>query len=266
MTTSSDIKSQSHIQNHKELSDAQLLRYSRHIMLPSMDIDGQTALWNAHVLVIGVGGLGCSAAQYLVAAGIGQITLVDDDVVELNNLQRQVLHTEGRVGVDKTESAKLALSQINSDVSITTITQRLDDAALLNTIAQHDIVLDCTDNLSSRQGINAACFVTKTPLVSGAAIRFEGQVSTYTMQPDTACYACVARLFAQPKLTCSEAGVLSPIVGMVGCIQAAEAIKTIASIGEVLSGKLLMIDGLSMAFNTLNIQPDLACRVCRRSE
>jgi molybdopterin/thiamine biosynthesis adenylyltransferase len=248
VTTSTDIKSKSHIQNHKELSDAQLLRYSRHIMLPSMDIDGQTALWNARVLVIGVGGLGCSAAQYLVAAGLGQVTLVDDDVVELNNLQRQVLHTEGRVGVAKTESAKLALSQINSDVSITSITQRLDDAALLNTIAQHDIVLDCTDNLNSRQGVNAACFATKTPLVSGAAIRFEGQVSTYTMQPDTACYACV---------------VLSPIVGMVGCIQAAEAIKTIASIGEVLSGKLLMIDGLSMTFNTLNIQPDLACRVCR---
>ena len=134
MTTSTDIKSKSHIQNHKELSDAQLLRYSRHIMLPSMDIDGQTALWNARVLVIGVGGLGCSAAQYLVAAGLGQVTLVDDDVVELNNLQRQVLHTEGRVGVAKTESAKLALSQINSDVSITSITQRLDDAALRNMI------------------------------------------------------------------------------------------------------------------------------------
>lgn len=257
------ISSSNNGKKHSELSDAQLLRYSRHIMLPVMDIDGQTALWHARVLIIGVGGLGCSAAQYLVAAGVGQITLVDDDVVELNNLQRQVLHTEERVGLAKTQSAKLALSQINSEVIINTITQRLDDAALLEAVTQHDIVLDCTDNLSSRQGINQACFTAKTPLVSGAAIRFEGQVSTYTMQPNSPCYACVSGLFAQPNLTCSEAGVLSPIVGMVGCIQAIEAIKCIASIGELLSGKLLIIDGLSMTFNTLAIKPNPICAVCQ---
>lgn len=247
----------------EELTDAQLMRYSRHIMLPSMDIDGQIALWQARVLIIGIGGLGCAAAQYLAASGVGHLVLVDDDVVEDTNLQRQVLHTEQRVGALKTQSAKNALAQINSQITIDTIDSRLNEAQLTEQCQQASLVLDCTDNAATRSLINQVCWQTQTALVSGAAIRFEGQVSCFTMQANMPCYQCLAHLFDAPSLTCSQAGVLSPIVGVVGALQAVEAIKYIAKIGTGLNGKLLMIDGLSMDFQTMSLPVNPNCSVCQ---
>lgn len=246
----------------KTLSDTQLMRYSRHIMLNEMDIDGQEQLYNSKLLIIGVGGLGCAAAQYLVASGIGEITLVDDDVVEKNNLQRQILHTEQSVGLTKCQSAKQQLQQLNSDIVINTIERRLDDNELLAQVSQHNVVLDCTDNLTSRNAINQACFNVKVPLVSGAAIRFEGQVSVFSMQTNSPCYHCVSSLFGEQNLTCVDAGVLSPLVGMVGSMQAIETIKLLANIGTNLTGKLLMIDAKDMQINTFAVPKLPHCDVC----
>jgi molybdopterin-synthase adenylyltransferase len=244
------------------LTDEQLMRYSRHIMLPSIDIDGQEAIWNSRVLIIGLGGLGCAASQYLAAAGVGQLTLVDDDVVEKTNLQRQVLHIESQLGLNKTASAKLSLTQINSEISITTIDHRLDNDELTEQIVAHDLVLDCTDNLATRKQLNEVCFATKTPLVSGAAIRFEGQVSTFLMSDNTPCYECVSHIFGEQALTCSEAGILAPVVGMVGTMQATEALKVITQVGQVLSSKLLLIDAATMEFKPFSIPKNPNCRVC----
>ncbi|WP_199609634.1 molybdopterin-synthase adenylyltransferase MoeB [Flocculibacter collagenilyticus] len=246
----------------KALTDAQLMRYSRHIMMPSIDIDGQEALWNSNILIIGMGGLGCAAAQYLAASGVGKLTLVDDDEVEHSNLQRQVLHVEQSVGLSKTESAKLTLATINSEVSIHCINKRLNDTELEKAIKAHTLVLDCTDNLTSRNQINRLCHQTNVPLVSGAAIRMEGQVATFTMQHNHPCYHCLSHLFGEQTLTCSEAGILSPVVGLVGCIQATEAIKFITQIGDTLSGKILVIDAATMQFNQFAITKHPACNVC----
>ena len=248
--------------NLRPLSDPQLLRYSRHIMLPSMDIDGQERLWNASVLIIGVGGLGCAVSQYLAASGVGTLTLVDDDRVDKTNLQRQILHSEQAVGLPKVASAKKSLEAINSEIRINTIAARLDAEALAGQVANHDIIVDCCDNLATRNQINRACFDTHTPLVSGAAIRMEGQVSSFTMQDDAPCYACVSSLFGEQELTCSESGILSPVVGIIGTIQATETLKLITGVGEPLSGKLLMLDAASMSFNTFNINKMANCPVC----
>lgn len=246
----------------KPLSDQQLMRYSRHIMLPSMDIDGQEKLFNSNALIIGQGGLGCAVSQYLVSSGIGSVTLVDDDKVESTNLQRQVLHTESSVGLNKCQSAKQSLSQINSEVQINIIEQRLHNEGLEKQIMQHDIVIDCTDNLATRNELNKVCFKTQTPLVSGAAIRFEGQVATYTMKDDTPCYQCVSGFFGEQVLTCSEAGILSPVVGIIGSIQATEAIKQLTGVGKVLSGRLLTLDAATMQFNEFKLTKNAHCGVC----
>ena len=249
----------------RPLSDEQLMRYSRHIMLPSMDIDGQERLWNARVLIIGLGGLGCAVSQYLAASGIGTITLVDDDTVDKTNLQRQVLHGESKVGQEKVESARASLSAINSEIEIKTINQRLTGEALTEQVKSHDLVLDCCDNLATRNEINRACFKHKVPLVSGAAIRMEGQVISFLMSteaPDSPCYACVSSLFGEQSLTCSESGILSPVVGIIGTIQATESLKILAKIGEPLSGKLLMLDAATMSFNTFNVNKLKQCPVC----
>lgn len=255
----------SHKQNLKELSDEQLMRYSRHIMLPKVDIDGQELIWNSKVLIIGLGGLGCAASQYLAAAGVGLLTLVDDDVVDRTNLQRQVLHKESAVGSTKVASAKASLKQINSEIDVICFDVRLDDIEMNKLVKQHDVVLDCTDNLTTRNQLNRICFDNQIPLVSGAAIRMEGQVSSYTMQPDTPCYQCVSHMFGEQVLTCSEAGILSPVVGLVGSIQATECLKLLANIGEVISGKLLMIDAATMQFTPFKINPHSDCPVCSKS-
>lgn len=248
----------------KPLSDQQLLRYSRHIMLPNMDIDGQEKLWNSKVLIIGVGGLGCAVAQYLACSGIGKLTLVDDDKVDKTNLQRQVLHTENNVGLNKCDSAKQSLQQLNSEITIDTHTIRLTGEVLLQTIQEHDVVVDCSDNLTTRNELNLLCFKTKTPLVSGAAIRMEGQVATFTMDKDQPCYQCISSMFGEQELTCSESGILSPVVGVIGSLQATETIKLLVQIGEVLSSRLLMFDAVTMSFNEFKLTQNLTCSVCSK--
>mgnify|MGYP000524814842 FL=1 len=248
----------------KPLSDQQLLRYSRHIMLPNMDIDGQEKLWNSKVLIIGVGGLGCAVAQYLACSGIGKLTLVDDDKVDKTNLQRQVLHTENNVGLNKCDSAKQSLQQLNSEITIDTHTIRLTGEVLLQTIQEHDVVVDCSDNLTTRNELNLLCFKTKMPLVSGAAIRMEGQVATFTMDKDQPCYQCISSMFGEQELTCSESGILSPVVGVIGSLQATETIKLLVQIGEVLSSRLLMFDAVTMSFNEVKLNQNLTCSVCSK--
>ncbi|XQW85643.1 molybdopterin-synthase adenylyltransferase MoeB [Thalassotalea piscium] len=250
----------------KKLSTPQLMRYSRHIMLKEMDIDGQEKLWNSRVLLIGVGGLGCSVAQYLAASGIGELTLVDDDCVDMTNLQRQVLHHEANIGINKCLSAKASLSAINSEIHINIEDKKLVGQSLDNAIASHDIVIDCSDNLATRNELNLACYRAKKPLVSGAAIRMEGQIAVYDMQPSSPCYQCLSQHFGEQVLTCSEAGVLSPLVGIVGSIQACETIKVLTGIGQPLIGKLMLFDASDMAVNTYTIPKSIHCSVCSPSD
>lgn len=248
----------------KPLSDQQLLRYSRHIMLPNMDIDGQEKLWNSKVLIIGVGGLGCAVAQYLACSGIGKLTLVDDDKVDKTNLQRQVLHTENNVGLNKCDSAKQSLQQLNSEITIDTHNKRLSGEVLLKVIQEHDVVVDCSDNLTTRNELNFLCFNTKTPLVSGAAIRMEGQVATYTMDDGQPCYQCLSTMFGEQVLTCSESGILSPVVGVIGSLQATETIKLLAKVGDVLSSRLLIFDAFTMKFNEFKVIKNPTCSICSK--
>ena len=246
----------------KELTTAQAMRYSRHLMLPQLDIDGQEALLAASVLVVGMGGLGCAAAPYLVASGIGNITLVDHDTIDSSNLQRQILYREADIGHSKVQQAAASLRQLNSDTTITALQQRLSTADLAQLVPQYSLVLDCTDNLATRNAINAACVNAKVPLVSGAAIRFEGQVASFTMQGDSACYHCLSQLFGEQQLSCMEAGILSPVVGVIGAMQALEAVKIIADVGTPLYGKLQLFDALSGQWRQFSLNKDPACSVC----
>lgn len=246
----------------KALSTAQLMRYSRHIMLKDMDIDGQEKLWNSKVVIIGMGGLGCAASQYLAASGVGELTLIDDDTVDTTNFQRQILHHETSIGVNKCVSAKSTLSAINSEITINTIEQRLSGKSLANIINSHDLVLDCCDNLATRNELNLHCYQLQKTLISGAAIRMEGQVAVYDMQPKSPCYQCLSQHFGEQVLTCSEAGVLSPVVGIIGNIQACEAIKVLSGIGKPLLGKLMLLDASDMSVNTFIIPKSPQCEVC----
>lgn len=246
----------------KELSHQQLMRYSRHIMIKSVEIDGQERIFNSKVLIIGVGGLGCAAAQYLTASGVGEITLVDDDCVDATNLQRQILHYEKNVGMNKCQSAKQTLNHLNSEVKINTLEKRLSGEALSQAIVQHDIVLDCCDNLASRNEINQQCYRHNTPLISGAAIRMEGQVAVYDMQPASPCYQCLSKTVGEQELTCMEAGVLSPLVGIIGSMQACETLKVLSRSGTPLVGKLLLLDASDMSINTFAIPKAKHCGVC----
>ncbi|MCG7497728.1 molybdopterin-synthase adenylyltransferase MoeB [Vibrio sp. Of7-15] len=247
----------------QELSDQEMLRYNRQIILRQFDFDGQEALKNSSVLILGAGGLGCAASQYLVSAGIGNVTLIDDDVIELSNLQRQVLHNDASIGMKKVASAASSLQKINPHTNISTIDKRLDDDELLELIAQHDAVLDGSDNVETRNQLNRLCFKTKTPLISGAAIRMEGQVSVYTYQDDNEpCYQCLSALFGQQALTCVEAGIMAPVVGIIGAVQALETIKVIANMGQTISGKLLMLDAMSMSWREMKLPKQPKCSVC----
>ena len=229
-----------------ELSYQEELRYNRQIILKAVDFDGQEKLKDSKMLIVGLGGLGCAAAQYLTAAGVGHLTLLDFDTVSLSNLQRQVLHCDARLEMPKVESAKIALLQLNPHVKIDTINAKLDEEKLAEILPHFDIILDCTDNVEIRNQLDRRCEKAKVPLISGAAIRMEGQVSVFTYEPGTPSYRDLSRLFGQNLLSCVEAGVLAPIVGIVGAIQALEAIKVQLKIGENLCGRLLMIDGFSM--------------------
>lgn len=246
------------------VNDDQLLRYSRHILLDALGVEGQQKILDAHALVIGAGGLGCPAALYLASAGIGKLTLVDDDTVDLTNLQRQILHTVERVGQAKVVSAHTALAAINPAVVINPLQERADDARLAELIAEADVVLDCTDNFTTRHAINRTCVALQKPLVSGAAVRFDGQVSVYDLRhAANPCYHC---LFPEgeeaDEVRCATMGVFAPITGIVGTMQAAEALKLVAEIGEPLIGRLLLLDALSMEWRTVKFGKDAECAVC----
>jgi len=248
----------------QHMTDDQLLRYSRHILLDALGIEGQERILATHALIVGAGGLGSPAALYLASAGIGKITLVDDDSVDFTNLQRQILHTQARVGMAKAESGKQALQAINPEIDIVPLQQRLSGEALDALVGTADIVLDCTDNFTTRHAINRACVRHRKPLVSGAAIRFDGQISVYDLrQDDSPCYHC---LFPEgedvEEVRCAVMGVFAPLTGIVGTTQAAEALKLAAGIGESLTGRLLLLDALEMEWRTVRFKKDAGCAVC----
>jgi len=244
------------------LSDSEILRYNRQIMLNNFDFDGQEALKQSTVLIIGAGGLGCASSQYLAAAGIGKITLVDFDTVELSNLQRQVLHHDCDIGTQKVLSAKASLQKLNPHLLIDTVSAKLNDQEMLALIEKHHVVLDATDNKSTRNQLNRLCFQSKTPLVSGAAIRMEGQVSVFTYQDNEPCYECLSALFDNTALTCVETGVMSPVVGIIGGIQALETIKVIANYGIPYKGKLMIFDALHLSWREIKLQRNKECTIC----
>jgi adenylyltransferase/sulfurtransferase len=245
------------------MKDEQLLRYSRQILLPQIDIEGQQKLLKSHVLIIGLGGLGAPVSLYLAAAGIGKLTLVDDDRVELSNLQRQIIHTEKNINKLKVESAAESLRAMNSEVQLEINTERLTKEELINVIETVDVVVDCSDNFATRFLLNEVTQQIKIPLVSGAAIRMEGQVTVYdSRQADSACYRCVYQDNGELQETCSESGVLSPLLGIIGSVQAVETIKLLTNIGESLANRLLILDALSMSWHEIKLKQNPGCPVC----
>ena len=246
------------------MNDDQLLRYSRHILLPQIGIEGQQRIVAGHALVIGAGGLGSPAALYLATAGVGTITIADGDVVDLTNLQRQILHTHESVGQPKAASARDTIARYNSEVKVVAIEQRAEGTTLDELIINADVVLDCCDNFATRHAVNRACVRHHKPLVSGAAIRFDGQLSVFDQRDATApCYHC---LFPEgqevEELRCAVTGVFAPVTGIIGAAQAAEALKVLAGMGETLNRRLLLLDALSMEWRSISIKKDPACAVC----
>jgi molybdopterin/thiamine biosynthesis adenylyltransferase len=246
------------------MTDDQLLRYSRHILLEELGLPGQERLAAAHALVIGAGGLGSPVALYLGTAGVGRITLVDHDAVDLTNLQRQIAHTMARIGENKAVSARQALHAINPEVHVRALAQTADPALLDTWVADADVVLDCCDNFATRQAVNAACVRHGKPLVSGAAVRFDAQISVFDSRlPACPCYACVFPPHEEPQETrCATLGVLAPLVGIVGSVQAAEAIKLLCGAGVSLAGRLQMLSGLTMSWSEIAVGRDPSCGVC----
>ncbi|MES2319795.1 MAG: molybdopterin-synthase adenylyltransferase MoeB [Pseudomonadota bacterium] len=250
------------------MNDEQLLRYSRHILLDEIGIEGQQRALASCALIIGAGGLGSPAALYLAAAGVGRLVLVDDDVVDLTNLQRQVMHTTARVGQSKVGSAREALLQINPEIEVVALRERVDDARLFELVPQADVVLDCSDNFATRHAVNRACVAHKVPLVSGAVIRFDGQLSVFDpRRADSPCYCC---LFPQDQpfldAACSSMGVFAPLVGVVGAMQAAEALKLLMQVGDSLAGRLLLLDGRAMEWTSITLSRNPVCPVCSSQE
>ena len=246
------------------MDDAQLLRYSRHILLDAIGVEGQQCILAAHALVVGAGGLGSPVALYLGSSGVGRITLVDADQVDRTNLQRQIAHTEARVGQPKTQSARAAIAALNPTVQVNCIDQRADAGLLDTLVPQADVVLDCTDNFATRHAINAACVRHRKPLVSGAAIRFDGQVSVFDPRAaDAPCYACVFPPDqAFEEAACATMGVFAPLVGIIGSLQAAEALKLLAGVTPSLAGRLQMLDARRMEWTELRLKRSAVCPVC----
>ncbi|MDF1762636.1 MAG: molybdopterin-synthase adenylyltransferase MoeB [Oleibacter sp.] len=245
------------------MNDDQLLRYSRQIMLPSIDIEGQQALLDSRVLVIGMGGLGSPVGLYLAAAGVGHLVISDFDEVDLSNLQRQVAHTSNDIGLAKVESAKKSFHAINPLIKITALNKKLEDAKLLEQVKQADIVIDCCDNFETRFAINDACVAAKTPLVSGAAIRFEGQISVFDSRDNTCpCYNCLYPRDGAVDQSCSDNGVIAPITGIIGSMQALEAIKVLTGAGKSLQGRVLLLDALSMDWQSMTLPRNPNCPTC----
>ena len=245
------------------MDDQALLRYSRQIMLPEIDIEGQQKLADAQVLIIGMGGLGSPAGLYLAAAGVGHLVIVDFDRVELSNLQRQIAHRTADIGRAKVDSAAAAMAALNPLVNIETIAHELDDAELHQQVSAADVVVDACDNLSSRLAINRACVATQTALVSGAAIRMEGQVLVYSPEHlDAPCYRCLYRSDQDLDATCTQSGVIAPLLGIIGSVQATETLKLIIDIGETLTGRLLLLDAYRMEWHSVAIKKNPNCPVC----
>ncbi len=246
------------------MNDDQLLRYSRHILLDEIGIEGQHKLLAASALVIGAGGLGSPAALYLASSGVGRIVLVDDDEVDLTNLQRQIMHTTARVGQPKAESGRATLLQINPGIEVVALRERADDLRLAQLAGAADVVLDCSDNFATRHAVNRACVAAQVPLVSGAVIRFDGQISVFDPRSaQSPCYSC---LFPQDQpfedVACSSMGVFAPLVGVIGAMQAAEALKLLMHVGQSLAGRLLLLDGRSMEWTSIGLGRNPACPVC----
>lgn len=249
--------------NPPELSDAQLLRYNRHLLLPELGIEGQGRLSAASALIVGAGGLGCPAAMYLAACGLRSLTLADGDTVDLSNLQRQIGHTTADIGRPKVESLRACLRALNPECVVDALPRRLEGTALEAAVRAHDLVLDCSDNFATRFALNQAACAHQKPLVSGAAIRFEGQVSVFDFRAGTGpCYRCLYPEAGTVETTCSENGVLAPLVGVIGALQAAEAVKLISGAGEPLHGRLLLFDALAARWRELRLPADPACPVC----
>lgn len=252
------------------MNDQQLLRYSRHILLPEIGIEGQQRLLDARALIIGLGGLGSPAAMYLAASGVGQLVLCDHDTVDFSNLQRQIIHRTASVGQPKVASAQSALRDINPEVECVALPVRVDEAQLRELVAQADVVLDCSDNFATRYAVNRACLAQRKPLVSGAAIQFDGQVSVFDFrrpdssdQEDAPCYNCLFPEDSQAaELRCATTGVFAPLVGMIGSLQAAETLKLLIGVESGLSGKLLTVNALDMRIMRSNLSKDPACRAC----
>jgi len=248
----------------RPMNDQELLRYSRHILLEEVGVDGQEKIRRAKILIIGAGGLGSPAALFLAAAGVGQITLCDGDQVDLTNLQRQLLHDTGSIGLDKVVSGQKRLALANPEVKVVPVARRVEGAELAALVGEHDLVLDCSDNFATRHGVNRACVAHRRPLVSGAAIRFDGQVTVFDpRRADSPCYQC---LFGEgqdlEETRCATMGVFAPLVGLVGSIQAGEALKLVTGAGSPLVGRLLLIDGRNTAFREIRLASDPACAVC----
>lgn len=246
------------------MQDDLLLRYSRHILLPQIEYAGQETLTQSHALIVGAGGLGAPVAMYLAASGVGTLTICDFDQVDLTNLQRQIVHTTAAVGMNKALSAQATLAQLNPEVAVNTVTTRATSEAFAALIAQADVVIDCSDNFETRYTLNRLCFAAKKPLVSGAAIRFEGQLSVFDFRhAETPCYHCLYPDIGDDQaLRCADNGVFAPLVGMIGTAQAAEAIKLLLNIGQTMQGRLLLLDALTAEWRTIRLSKDLACKVC----
>ena len=246
------------------MNDDQLLRYSRHILLDELGIEGQQRLLSAHALVIGAGGLGSPVALYLATAGVGHITLIDHDTVDLTNLQRQIAHNMARIGLPKAASAAQTMHAINPEVKVTALHERADAARLASLLVGVDVVLDCSDNFATRHAVNAACVAQHKPLVSGAAIGFDGQISVYDTRNDAnPCYACIFPPEAAfEEVRCSTMGVFAPLVGIIGTMQAAEALKLLVGIGSSLAGRLQMLDGRNMEWTEIRLPRNPRCSVC----
>lgn len=247
------------------MDDQQLLRYSRHILLDQIGIEGQQKLSAAHALIIGAGGLGSPVALYLASSGVGQISIMDDDVVDLTNLQRQILHDTAHIGLAKTLSAAKHLNALNPQITIHAIANKAEENNLRELLPQIDVVIDCTDNFRTRHLINRLCVENKTPLVSGAAIQFDGQISSYLPgSPDSPCYACLFPEEQQPEeVLCSSLGVFAPLLGIIGSMQAAEALKILIDITPSLAGRLVLFNAQQMSFEEIHVRRDRECPVCR---
>jgi molybdopterin/thiamine biosynthesis adenylyltransferase len=246
------------------MNDDQLLRYSRHILLAEFGVEAQAKLLQSRALLVGAGGLGSPAAMYLAAAGVGAIALADGDTVDLTNLQRQILHATGSVGAPKADSGKETLSRLNPTVRIEALALRLDGASLSQQVAAADVVLDCSDNFATRHAINRACVEHSKPLVSGAAVRFDGQLSVFDLRhADSPCYECLFPEGSELEETrCAVMGVFAPLTGIIGTFQAAEALKLLTGVGETLQGRLLLFDALASEWRSIRLKRDPACRVC----